>query len=313
MKKERKISNTLSRKLAPYIIALVEKDFSVEEISEGLNLSVFRIKRILDENNIEITQPIITKVIKPRQNEARNKEILELLHNNESYVSIGKKYNISKQRVKQIANFFGYDRMLANKEKIQNLITQINIDVEAGLKYKDISVKYSLTSHLKAKLAYYGLPLFTQLLEQRKNLVVNEYKSKIARKVLESDVQGIHNPFELRNINRVYTISSKMGYKRYPKIGKRCEGGLQENLGILEIIKHKRDKEKMSFSKIANHLNESGYLTISDKTFTQANTRFKYLYYTGTLKPIKEQKKLRKIVDLPIDKPANKKIILKIR
>jgi hypothetical protein len=305
-------SQTKTQNLTPIVIALVEKNFTFEEIIKGLGISDYKLKKIIKENNLTVKRAKKGFV-------KRNQEILELLKNDNTYISIARKYNISKQRVTQIANDYGYDRMASNKEKIFELIEKIKIDISDGLKYDEIKKKHSLNDSLRNKISYHGLPLFSQLNNRRKNSIVDEYKQKTARKVLESNNQNLHNPFELKNINNVYSISSQMGYKRYPKIGNRNKGGVQENIGILEIIKHKREKENLSFSEIATHLNESGYLTISDKEFKEANTRFKYLYYTGKLEPLNQQKNKSKKrtpnipVDKPIDVPANKKIVIRLR
>ena len=80
-------------------------------------------------------------------------------------------------------------------------------------------------------------------------------------------------------IKNVYNISTKQGFKKYPKIGDRSKGGTFEDKKILRYIQDKRDNKGWTYKKIADKLNILGYRTLTGKIFDVPNVLYKYNAY----------------------------------
>lgn len=68
------------------------------------------------------------------------------------------------------------------------------------------------------------------------------------------------------------------GYKKTIVDGKKQIMVDEDESQIIELIFHLRDQEKMSFYKIADHLNEKGYKPKRSKTGKWINTTVQYIY-----------------------------------
>ncbi len=107
--------------------------------------------------------------------------------------------------------------------------------------------------------------------------IIKEYKSgKKAREIIASTNTTINDPLNVKTTSQVYAICVKEGFYKYPNVGRRIDGVTFEKKSILRLIKKLREEKEFTYKQIANQLNEKKYKTISDKTFNEANVRFKY-------------------------------------
>jgi hypothetical protein len=203
--------------------------------------------------------------------------MLELIHAGETFLSIAKKFKVTKSRVGQLAKDHGINRWEISRTTSEQLINDIQTDIDNGMEYDELKQKHNLTHKTIEKLRYRGLkPVATTYRENRNATIVDEYKIMTAKKVLQSDTKTLDSPQRIQGVNTIYTISTAAGFKRYPNIGKRCVKGSHETKEVLELILTRRNIDKLSFRKIAEELNEKNMLTIGGLPFTTHNVRSKY-------------------------------------
>lgn len=195
----------------------------------------------------------------------RNKEIKKLLDDGMTYKFIGEKFDITKERVKQISHKLGIRRWDISRETKKVVKESIMKDIESGFTYKEINEKYKHIKNVSGIIS--GLEKV--ILDKRNRLIIEEYKTKTAKQIISDNNLNITEGF-------LYGIVSEAGLGKYPKVGARYKGGLNEDEGILTIIKNKREDEGMSFKGIANYLNDNGYITILGKPFDYKSVRYKY-------------------------------------
>lgn len=256
------------------VIQKIQEGLSIDEIMGLLKLSKYVIRKIAKNENLEFLK---TPINKNRKTE-RNAEMLKMLNSGISYTIIGKKFNISKSRVQEIAKLNGIKRWEIGRKECKEKIEKINHDIQNGVVYNDLLLKYDLDNNLINKLRYHGLkPITTTYRTNRNKTIVDEYKMKTAKKVLDTDIEVLNDPQRIQTIGSVYSISSAAGYKKYPNIGKKCLGGSQETKEVLGFILTRRNIDKKSFKKISDELNQNKMVTIGGLPFTSHNVRFKYL------------------------------------
>ena len=228
-----------------------------------------------------------------KRNIEREKEIINLIDDNWTLMSIATKFNITKQRVYQIVkknNISIWGKIRTNKKTIhQNILNDINNNIQ----YKDIIKKYNLP---QSKLSYsfksiQNEPLNTFIMNKRNNEIIAQFIKGNTAKMITNKIEPILiSPTHLTSVDSIYKINTKNNVRRYPQIINRHKGGLFESKDVIKLIKNKRDKKNWTFKQIAEELNKLGYKTITGKEYTYNNTYQKYLM-------IKQKKKIIGMVE----------------
>lgn len=254
------------------ILKDIKDGMTKKEISEKYSIKLYKIGQIAKENNLIIKRP-------KRSDKSRHEKIIKLLkEGNLSYEMIGAKFGVSKQRIYQFAREYDLRRNINGKVKKENLIHEIECEIKKGISYHELKDKFELNWSKLACLKRYGFDgnLSTRYRRIRNEEIISQFKVKTAREVLESNDRKIGDPNRVNTKDSIYRIATSNGFKKYPKIGDRCYGGIFEDKKILEFITDKRDNEAWTYKQISDALNEIGYLTITGKEFTPPNVRLKY-------------------------------------
>jgi len=255
------------------------------EISTPLE-TICKIFRVKEDKVKRMSKKYSLPLIISRQDRVteRTREIGEFIKNkpNITFVEVGEKYKIGKSRVSQIAILSGVGHRYVNnrkywKDKCKTIFNSLNTntDIEKIAKENDIT-----TLELCQKFNYYyGESLTNIILKNRNANITETYKSGVsAKKILKLENDILINPRKINTANHIYSINSKNGFKRFPKIGNRSNGGVFEDRKILKDINRLRNSGK-SYSEICDWLNDKNKLTVMGVPFTPANVRFKYLAY----------------------------------
>ena len=221
-----------------------------------------------------------TRKISHQAKTERNKELVMYVREGHSFVETAKKYGITKQRVYQLAKQHNISKWKESKKYKEELATNIKKDIKDGLGYNEIKSKYNVTAnYLNDNLGKYGLGgLATKYLEIRNKEILHQYKNKEAYKVITSKEPKLDDPSRVNSVNYIYAVSGKQGYRKYPKIGNRNAGGLNEDKKVIKIILEKRDLEGWTFPEITNYLNEKGFKTVMGLLYKTPNVTAKYNY-----------------------------------
>jgi transposase len=210
----------------------------------------------------------------------REKQIIKLLSSNKGYAEVAKKFGVSRQRIYQIAdrnNIIGI--RVKKKESRQILVENLKKELENGLSIREMSIKYNLSvEQIKNQFKIEtSLSLFSLMVKTRNEKINNDFISgSTAKKIVNDTDKFLSNPVKVTTLDYVYMLNTKKGIKRYPKIGRRCDGGTFEDPKIINFIVYKRDRLGYTFKEIANRLNELGYKTVTNISFTSFNTNVKY-------------------------------------
>lgn len=273
----------MGTKLEKQIIQRMNGKTTFGQIGKEFGLSCQTIKAIAENNGIQRPKNKSTKKIKEVKTTVkvdgrvsngakkafteRNNLILEMVRNGETYPSVAAKMGITTQRIYEIVKKRGFSKWGEIREANVKLKQNIESDFKAGLSYEELKSKYNkgLT----------GLPI--KFRNKRDVSIVREYKTKTATNVLKCSSKVLNNPNRINTECSVYNIASKSGYKKFPMIGNRSAGGVFEDTKIIEFIKNERDKNNLSFSKIATLLNTNNFKSITGIEFKMMNVRAKYL------------------------------------
>jgi transposase len=210
----------------------------------------------------------------------REKQIVKLLSSNKGYAEIAKKFSVSRQRIYQIAernNISGI--RVKKKESRQVLVENLKKELENGLSIREMSIKYNVSvDEIKHQFkTETNISLFSLMVKTRNEKINNDFVAgSTAKKIVNDSDKFLSNPVKVTTLDYVYMLNTKKGIKRYPKIGKRCNGGTFEDPKIIKFIVYKRDRLGWTFKQIANRLNELGYKTVTNIIFTSFNTNVKY-------------------------------------
>tara|TARA_R110000824_G_scaffold113599_6_gene263374 strand:- start:1098 stop:1925 length:828 start_codon:yes stop_codon:yes gene_type:complete len=266
----KKISNCKSRRSTDVIIHLYNTtNLSSSQIGEQVGLSGPTVRRIGKENNISLKR---LERRKTYQN-SRNEKLIAAIRKGElTYKEIGKKYNITKQRVSQFAKTDKVSRWEESREKISSLIVDVKEDIEKGLTYKGICEKYGDNYYLKQTVKG---GLHTHLRKKRDKEIVSQYKQTTAKSIISDISPLLDSPQRIVTTHQIYNISVKNGYKKYPKIGNRSKGSFFESDRVIKLIKELKNKN-YSYRKIADSLNEKGWKSPMGKTYSSANVLSKH-------------------------------------
>lgn len=214
--------------------------------------------------------------------ERNDKILLMLKQSNSSFVTIGKKYNITPQRVQQIAKDFDIQLHGKNHEEKDSIVRKIKEDMPL-MSYKDIRAKYKEFEGHNWKILQkkfkkmYGETIYTLMKKERDALILQKYSSgDKAIEVINSDDLTLKSPLRFTKVRDVYRISIENGYRKYPGIGSRAGGGIFERKKVLDLIVKMREEKKMKFKDITIALNKKGLTTIQGKEFKMENVIVKY-------------------------------------
>lgn len=260
-----------SSRIEAEVIVKIQQGILLDELVSSMQTTSYIINKIAKKHKLKIGK--LSKNYKTK----RNNEILELIHAGDTFLSIAKKFNVTKSRVSQLAKDHGINRWETKRTKFKTLIHDINIDINNGMGYDELKEKHNLTHKTTERLRYRGLkPVAKTYRDNRNSTIVDEYKVMTAKKVIASDTKTLDSPQRIQGVNSVYTISTAAGFKRYPNIGKRCVKGSHETKEVLGLILTRRNVDKLSFRKIAEELNQKNMLTIGGLPFTTHNVTAKY-------------------------------------
>lgn len=210
----------------------------------------------------------------------RASKILKLVHKGETYESIGKKFNISKQCVWEMARKNGINRLEDKREFRSKKFRMFSPDIIANLPLTEIAVKHSLTPS-EIRLIYKlktGVTLNSVLSKKRNETIVKKFVSgNTARKIVTDPVKVLNNPRRVSTQNWIYSINTQNGVKRYPEIGDRRKGGTFQSKKAINLIVKCRDKG-LKFGEILNEINKKGLKTVTGLEFKVTNINQLYNY-----------------------------------
>jgi hypothetical protein len=245
-------------------------DRTIKEITEHFDMKEATVYSRLRRLNLSYSKLCKHDIV-------RNETILKLVKQDElTYQEIGDIFGITKQRVKGIVYKSGYSRWAIRKVKYEVIGKDVKNDLKLGLTYPEIRDKYGIKT--LDRLVYNKLipRLYTKSINKRNDEITKRYKKQRAIDIVKSKDIDVNNPNGVQQEKSVYSIASNNGYRKYPKIGRRCDGGTFEDKKILRYISKKRDKDKWTFKRISDKLNSLGHKTLTGKEFTIPNVIYKY-------------------------------------
>lgn len=266
------------------LFKLLDGRLTLKEISEKLKVSKELVRVFAKVNNLKFKRGNLDlSVDNIGVKNSKENKIIKLLNEGYTYAEIGEKIDLKKRKVENFARNAGikrYDKTV--KENCENIISQINEDFDKGMSYENIVKKYNLNDKkLRSDLLRFGLePLFQKFKKVRDSKILEEYKINTASTILNSNEKDLISPRKIKTKSKIYAINSNAGFKKFPKIINRFSGGSFEDKEIIKFIKKKREKDGLSFNKIAILLNEMGKKTVTGTTFKDYLVRYKYNHVT---------------------------------
>jgi hypothetical protein len=204
----------------------------------------------------------------------REKEILKLLSEGNTYKEVGEKYNVSKQRINQIAKKNNIKRWEDTQKLTERIHRQTLNALEKCTSIKRIATINKIDiNELEYRFNQISkITLNRLLMRRRDNLIIDEFKKgKPASQIIKLiKPLEILQPRKINTVHGLYGVLKRYGVKRYPQIKSRRHGGTNLTKNTIEIIKNKR-RDGLSFQKISDHLNEKGIKTITEKRFHPQN------------------------------------------
>ena len=260
-----------SSRIEAQVIEKIQEGTLLDELISSIGVSRYLILKIAKKHKLKIGR------VSANYKNERNQKMLEYIHAGEKFSVIADIFNVTKSRVGQLAKNHGIKRWEITRKTSMEKIENINLDIKNGMQYGELLEKYNLDYNAIGQLRHYGLEAIANTYRNNRNkTIIDEYKIKIAKKVVESETEELNSPQRIQTIASVYKISSSGGYKRYPNIGKKCLGGTQETKEVIGFILTRRNIDKLSFRKIAEELNHKKMVTIGGLPFTTHNVRSKY-------------------------------------
>jgi DNA-binding CsgD family transcriptional regulator len=283
----RKTQTTPVSKKEKEIIQLIKEGKTAGYIAEKLETFKHVVRDIAKNNKLKLNHDIADSRdffgrVKGRKNRYvlndRDAEIKKFLDEGKTYSFIGKKFNLTQERVRQIATKFGVKRWEDKKNYDQNIIGQINVDIADGLSYDEIVKKHNLKQSDIYRLEKRGLQSLAKFFNEKRNgIILEEFKNgKSATQIVKSRNKFLKGKSKIKSINRVYQIAADNNIYKHPEIGNRSAGGCFEDERILRLIKVCRDDQELSFEEIKKSLNKWGKRTVTGKKFSVQNVIAKY-------------------------------------
>ena len=252
-----------------------KKSKHLGELSKKTGLSINTLKNTIKKLNLQLL-PTTHSYEKQKK---ESKILVELLKNNATYKEIGEKYNVSIDIVIKISKKNQLSRNKTfNKEELNIIYNKILLDIDNGVTYNDLKIKYNLNHYLLQKFKRCGFDnLRTKCINIRNQIFEEQYINKTANEIMKSnEPKKLLSPKRIESLIGIY---GNISYRKYPKIGRRDLGGTFLDRKILRYILVKRKTTKLSFRKISDKLNELGYRTSTNKPFTYYLVNYYYNSY----------------------------------
>jgi len=221
---------------------------------------------------------------KRRNSEKRRTSILNLIQTEIPFKQIAIKFNVTVQRISQLAIDNNIKRMDCIIDNCKNIFEAFMIDFNNGASINELLSKHKITKiQLNSIYARYkpknAKPLSTLYRDKRNARIIEAYNNgETAQSILEKKDKVLGDPTKILTTDGIYYITVKHGIKRFPKIGNRSGGGCLESKKIIKLIVKLREN-KLSFNRIAEKLNSLGYKTIGGKEFKHSTVMMKYNSY----------------------------------
>lgn len=215
----------------------------------------------------------------------RNEEIQKLILKGETFQSIGEKFGISKQRVRQLAVGLGVSRWKEKRALKKTRFKAFIKDIKARMLVSEMAVKHNLSEKEVREIYKHqtGELLLTVLREKRDSKIVKDFKAgSTAISIVKNPSEILKNPLKITTTNNIYSINTRNGVKRYPEVGNRSKGGTFQNKRVINLIVNRRDKGQ-TFGEILTEMNERGYRTVTGRIFKQSNIAQIYYYAKNKL------------------------------
>lgn len=212
--------------------------------------------------------------MKPR-NKEREQDIVNMLKEDKTFREIAEKYNLTKQRINQIAKRNGIYKQKMTKKLNKAIHEEVLASIKNCTPLEDIMNKHNISlTELEYRFNLTNTPKTLNRLQRdrRDKIIIQKFKDGMPVSQIIKLIKPLEilQPKKINTVHGVYAILSKYKVKRYPKIGNRHAGGTNLTKEIIKLIKNKRN-EGLSYEGIANYLNEQNIRTVSDKLFTGKN------------------------------------------
>jgi DNA-binding CsgD family transcriptional regulator len=262
------------QELEDKIIKKIQKGKDVSKIANKYGIDTTKVRYIAKKNNLTITRKI-------RYDQKRLKKIVKAIKKGEqTYSEIGKDFGISKARVYQFALDNDLRRNVNSKAEKLQAIKDIEADIASGMPYEKLRRKHDLSRARIGTLEYHGFKgnLATRYRGIRNEEIVTQYKKSTAKEVLSSDKEVLKDPNRINSQQSVYAVAGKAGFKKYPKIGRRCDGGLFLEKEAIKIIKRMKARKVRvaTNAMIADELNKKGFTSAMGKPYLPHMISFKW-------------------------------------
>lgn len=199
--------------------------------------------------------------------------VKQILEGKKTLAEIGLQYGVTHEWVRQIGNKFNTNRTDLNKVRIERIVTAMKAGLLENKSIEELSkqLKVSVTCLARYYQDETGTSYHDDAVARRNKLIVEKYVGgKSAKKIVEKVSRILDTPKRITTTNMIYKIVANHNAKRYPNIGDKSKGGTFLDKKVLKIITKQYMNQK-SPTEIAEYLNENGFKTPTEKSFTAAN------------------------------------------
>lgn len=220
---------------------------------------------------------------KKRKDDRRKQNILRHIQKGLTFKKIAIKFGISKQRVAQVAQEFNILRGVKFVEDANNRFERIMVDFKLGASISELMANHGITKEQLFRLDRFHRPqeepLSLQYEKRRNEKIISAFKSGCtAEEIILNSDKILGDPTKIITKDGIYRLVIRHGFRRYPNLGNRHNGGILENKDIIDLIIKLRESKKkpLMFKEIAAKLNKEGYRTIQGALFSTSNVGIKY-------------------------------------
>lgn len=199
--------------------------------------------------------------------------VKQILEGKKTLVQIGLQYGVTRERIRQIGNMYNAKKTDVNKARIEKIVAAMKVGLSENKSIQQLSKELKVT--VNSLSSYYqdetGRSFHQDACARRDKAIIEKYTSgKSAKKIVEKVSRVLDTPKRITSVNRIYQIITENNAKRYPKIGDCSRGGSFLDKKILKIIAKQYMNQKSPL-EIAVYLNENGFRTTKDMSFTPKN------------------------------------------
>ncbi len=214
----------------------------------------------------------------------RKDKILGHIKKGETYLSIAKKFKITKQRVAGIAKDNGIQRQKDNRQRRKELYRNFIVDIRNNMQVDEVAVKHGITiSELRfVYKTYSGKNLVSTIRERRNADITTRFiAGSTASAIINKETKVLVNPIKIDSVRSVYDINTKAGVKRYPQVGNRSAGGTFQSKRDIKFIINKRDKHGWSLNEVVAELTRKGRKTVTGLDYIPSTVSQLYNKFGG--------------------------------